>query len=328
MRLNHSLIKHWLTISITTFLISYLMWSIMDYENLVRLKINYWNIFFDISYCAIYTIFSLMVSNTLGRILIEDKINHLRFSIHVVVLLIANLTWAISFENLFKTFWNEDNDVYWDRLYIFTLAGTLLTMTNACMYYCRIIIKKEKENIQLNNNLLRTQANPHFIFNSINTLVDLIQTDSIAAEKFTLKLSEIYRYIVNHLDKNIVSINQEISFVKSYCQLLNLSSPCTINLEINDELERSKGKILALSVQMMVENAIKHNRHTKEEPLTIYINKLDKYIVIKNKLNPIKSSLPTTRKGLANLSKRYKQLGKEITINKDPKFFEVKLPII
>ena len=116
--------------------------------------------------------------------------------------------------------------------------------------------------------------------------------------------------------------------MKSYCQLLNLSSPCTINLEINDELERSKGKILALSVQMMVENAIKHNRHTKEEPLTIYINKLDKYIVIKNKLNPIKSSLPTTRKGLANLSKRYKQLGKEITINKDPKFFEVKLPII
>ena len=79
---------------------------------------------------------------------------------------------------------------------------------------------------------------------------------------------------------------------------------------------------------MMVENAIKHNCHTKDNPLSITIYRQDEYIIVRNVLNPIKSSLPTTKKGLENLHLHYNQLGKELIVSNDNKYFEVKLPIL
>lgn len=119
----------------------------------------------------------------------------------------------------------------------------------------------------LTNNLLRQQMNPHFIFNSINTLADLIEENPVQAESFTLKFSEIYRYVVTHLDDETVPVHEEIHFVKNYCELQEISSPHTIHVEIAEELEICKNKTLPLAIQMMVENAIKHNCHTKERPL-------------------------------------------------------------
>ena len=201
-------------------------------------------------------------------------------------------------------------------------------MVNACLYYCSILIRKEKENVVLTNNLLRQQMNPHFIFNSINTLADLIEENPAQAESFTLKFSEIYRYVVTHLDDETVPVHEEIHFVKNYCELQEISSPHTIHVEIAEELERCKNKTLPLAIQMMVENAIKHNCHTKESPLSISVYCHGEYIIVRNVVNPIKSTLPTTQKGLSNLRLRYSQLGKELVVSNDNKYFEVKLPIL
>lgn len=201
-------------------------------------------------------------------------------------------------------------------------------MVNACLYYCSILIKKENENVVLAYNLLRQQTNPHFIFNSINTLADLIEENPVLAESFTLKFSEIYRYVVTHLDDETVPIHEEIHFVKNYCELQEISSPHTIHVEVTEELERYKGKILPLAIQMMVENAIKHNSHTKENPLSISIYRQNEYIIVRNTLNPIKSSLPTTQRGLVNLRQRYEHIEKKLIVSNDNKYFEVKLPII
>ena len=201
-------------------------------------------------------------------------------------------------------------------------------MVNACLYYCSILIRKEKETVVLTNNLLRQQMNPHFIFNSINTLADLIEENPVQAESFTLKFSEIYRYVVTHLDNETVPVHEEIHFVKNYCELQEISSPHTMHIEIAEELERCKDKTLPLSIQMMVENAIKHNCHTKERPLFISVYCHGEYIIVRNVVNPIKSTLPTTQKGLSNLRLRYSQLGKELVVSNDNKYFEVKLPIL
>lgn len=324
----HSFIKIWFIISIATCIFSYLLWALMDFDTFVGTGITIEVLCFDIAYCSVYTMFSLWISNTLGSIFVKDKISYPRFASHVILLLIADVTWAVIFENVFDDFWQAGNDVYWDRLYVFGLIATLLTMVNACLYYCSILIKKEKENVILTNNLLRQQTNPHFIFNSINTLADLIEENPVQAESFTLKFSEIYRYVVTHLDDETVPIHEEIHFVRNYCELQEISSPHTIRVEIAEELKRCKDKTLPLAMQMMVENAIKHNCHTKECPLSISIYRQNEYIIVRNVLNPIKSSLPTTQKGLENLEKRYGQLGKQLIISNDKKYFEIKLPIL
>ena len=159
-------------------------------------------------------------------------------------------------------------------------------------------------------------------------VADLIEENPVQAESFTLKFSEIYRYVVTHLDDEMVPVHEEIHFVKNYCELQEISSPHTIHVEIAEELERCKNKTLPLAIQMKVENAIKHNCQTKEAPLSISIYRQDEYVIVRNVLNPIKSSLPTTQKGLANLRQRYKQIGKELIVSNDDKYFVVKLPIL
>ena len=159
-------------------------------------------------------------------------------------------------------------------------------------------------------------------------VADLIEENPVQAESFTLKFSEIYRYVVTHLDNETVPVHEEIHFVKNYCELQEISSPHTIHVEIAEELERCKNKTLPLAIQMKVENAIKHNCQTKEAPLSISIYRQDEYVIVRNVLNPIKCSLPTTQKGLANLRQRYKQIGKELIVSNDDKYFVVKLPIL
>lgn len=300
----------------------------MDFDTFVGRDVTFEDLCFDILYCSFYTFFSLWVSISLGNIFIKNKISYPRFATHILLLLLANSGWAVAFENIFDSLWHAGNDVYWDRLYVFGLIATLLTMVNACLYYCSILIRKEKENVVLTNNLLRQQMNPHFIFNCINTLADLIDENPVQAESFTLKFSEIYRYVVTHLDNETVPVHEEIHFVKNYCVLQEISSPHTMHIEIAEELERCKDKTLPLSIQMMVENAIKHNCHTKEAPLSISIYRQDEYVIVRNVLNSIKSSLPTTQKGLSNLRLRYSQLGKELVVSNDNKYFDVKLPIL
>ena len=186
-----SFIKNWCIISIATCIFSYIMWGLMDFETFVGTGLTIEDLCFDIAYCSFYTLFSLWVSFFLGNIFVRDKISYPRFATHILLLLLANSVLAVAFENIFDNLWHDGNDVYWDRLYVFGLIATLLTMVNACMYYCSILIRKEKENVVLTNNLLRQQMNPHFIFNSINTLADLIEENPVQAESFTLKSTDM-----------------------------------------------------------------------------------------------------------------------------------------
>ena len=247
----------------------------------------------------------------------------------IVTFCFSYIMWGLIDTSMFLNYviyGDQKNNVYWNRLYIFGVAVIFVYILIIYMYYMYLIIKKE--NTKLYNTLLRLQANPHFIFNCINTLADLIQENPVQAEYFTLKFSEIYRYVVNYMDKKTVPIYKEIIFVKDYCKLYEISSPHTTNVEISEELLKSRDMILPLAIQMLVQNAIKHNSHTKEEPLFIAIFRHNEYIVVRNEWKPIKTSFTTTKKGLPNLNKRYSQFGKKIFTSNNKNYFEVKLPIL
>lgn len=175
-----------------------------------------------------------------------------------------------------------------------------------------IKLNEELKNQQIRTQfeVLQNQMSPHFLFNSLNTLTTLIAEDQNIAINFIEKLSEVYRYILQNKEKELVSLDEELEFVKAYIFLLQMRYPENLSVDINiDELERKKS-IAPLTLQMLVENAIKHNVVSKAHPLRIdiYIEK-GKTIVVKNNLQEKKSIGKSTKTGLHNIRSRYAYFG-------------------
>ncbi|PIE97340.1 MAG: hypothetical protein CR961_02055 [Polaribacter sp.] len=132
---------------------------------------------------------------------------------------------------------------------------------------------------------LKTQIDPHFLFNSLNVLTSLISENPEKAEKFTTKLSKVYRYVLEQRNKELVPISEELDFAKTYIDLLQMRFENAIRFEISAELHKTELKIVPLSLQLLLENAVKHNVVSVSEPLTIKIYKKDEFLVIENNKN-------------------------------------------
>jgi two-component system, LytTR family, sensor kinase len=185
-----------------------------------------------------------------------------------------------------------------------------------------------EENLIFQNQTLKNQVNPHFLFNSLNTLSALINSDPETAEKFTIRLASIYRYILENNIKDQVDLEKEISFIEDYFYLHRVRDEGKIEMKVSIA-DAGKYKILPVSLQLLVENAINHNMSSTEHPLKIEVFLENENIVVKNNLQKLSSSLKTTKTGLKNLSQRVKIVtGKSITIEENNEFFSVKIPLI
>ncbi len=177
---------------------------------------------------------------------------------------------------------------------------------------------------------LKNQISPHFLFNSLNTLAAIIPEDQNSAVKFTEKLSEVYRYILSYKDKELVPLETELDFIESYLYLLKMRYPENLFVEYKIEEKDKKMFVAPLTLQMLVENAIKHNVISKSKPLTIEIyTDSQKNIVVKNQLQKKVIGYNSTRTGLDNIKKRYKYLShKTIEIIDTNTSFIVSIPLI
>lgn len=185
-----------------------------------------------------------------------------------------------------------------------------------------------EENLIFQNETLKNQVNPHFLFNSLNTLSSLIVTQPELAEVFINRLSSIYRYILENGTKDRVSVEVELSFIKDYFFLHRIRDDKKIQLEIMEE-GLGKYEILPVSLQILVENAIKHNKATRESPLMISIYIENRNIVVKNNLQKMAVQLPSTQIGLKNLAQRVKLVtGKALIIEETLTDYTVKIPLL
>lgn len=176
---------------------------------------------------------------------------------------------------------------------------------------------------------LKNQLDPHFLFNSLNVLTSLIGENPNQAEKFTTKLSKVYRYVLEQKDKDLTSLEEELKFAKSYMQLLQMRFEEAIEYNIPDEVSDSDLKIVPLSLQLLLENAVKHNVITSEQPLKIDIYEDGGYLVIENSVNPKSSLGKSTKVGLRNIKQRYELVSSnKVSIEHDKKIFKVKLPLL
>lgn len=186
----------------------------------------------------------------------------------------------------------------------------------------------QKESIKATYDSLKNQVNPHFLFNSLNALTNLVYQDQDQAAKFIKQLSEVYRYVLDTRDKEVVPIVDELNFLNSYLFLQQIRFGNKLKIEIN--LEGLKGNLPPLAIQMLMENAIKHNIISDEQPLIIHLYKENDMIVVKNSLQQKKVlSDNSPGVGLENIRKRYAFLSnKPMEVIKDEHSFQVKLPIL
>jgi LytS/YehU family sensor histidine kinase len=188
--------------------------------------------------------------------------------------------------------------------------------------------KLREENLIFQNETLKSQVNPHFLFNCMNTLSALVGEQPEMAEKFIQKLSSIYRYILENGTRDRVPLKAELDFIQDYFFLHKIRDDGKIDLEVVVN-ELDKYEILPVSLQILVENAIKHNKATIEEPLHISVFIEGDMIVIKNNLQRMATQLKSTEIGLKNLSDRVKlATGKDLVIEETDNFFLVKVPLL
>lgn len=252
--------------------------------------------------------------------------------VQVVYTFLATLQIALPSERLSKE--GGTGLVIWamiTNLALILIAVLIGTVYRFMRENYQIKVKNEmlqKESAEARFANLKEQLNPHFLFNSFSTLNGLIDDNSEKAKKFVHDMSDLYRYILKneHIDK--VMLKEEIEFAKTYLSMMKERFGDSIEEMIDISKEAMEMKVPPLAIQILIENAVKHNNFDQNHPLNISIQSIDQNIEVKNSLKvrqvPSDHSL-----GLYNLNQRYKYMSnKEVIIKKTKETFEVKIPLL
>lgn len=191
------------------------------------------------------------------------------------------------------------------------------------------IEQEKKEKVEFEFQVLKNQVNPHFLFNSFSTLIALIEEQPAQAVAYTEKLSDFFRTILQYKDQKVISLVEELQLIESYFYLLKKRFGDNLDLNINLEKNIRETFIPPLTLQILIENAVKHNVISKDKPLVINIYEDEGRIIVENNLQPKLTAEVSTGIGLENIRKRYRLITQnEIVTEKTDLIFRISLPII
>ena len=213
---------------------------------------------------------------------------------------------------------------------IIGLAYEILFLKKEQELDSKIVAQLDQERQTAELQALTNELEPHFIFNALNVLSPLISTDAAKAQVFTIKLSQAYKYLLRNKDRDLIPLSEEIRFIQDYFFLLQIRHPNKLHLTL-DLQDNATDAILILpfALQVLVENAIKHNQFSEAQPLQITITVNKQFIELNNTIIPKLYAVESTNVGLKNLSARYKLIcNKNIIIYRTETLFLVKLPLI
>lgn len=211
--------------------------------------------------------------------------------------------------------------VLYGKIYELLYAKQMVEMENE---------RLKNENLSWQYNTLVNQVNPHFLFNSLNSLSMLVrEQQNDAAVTYIGQMSDTYRYIMEEGKAEKTTVRNELRFLEAYGYLLEIRYAGKLGVKIDVGKEFFDCEIPPLSIQPLIENAVKHNTITSSHPMTITITAKDNHIVVSNPIYPKLQPEESTGIGLSNLSSRYELIvGHKIEVINDGKSFTVKLPII
>ncbi len=337
MKLFPKILKISISISLIVMVLNFIFGG-LEMEELLDPAI--WGLFFFYS-------FALTVVNALYFDFFAKKIGWENASLKrvffaatgsIVVTLITYFLCRMVDNTIFKgetlvTFLNNEKLGY----YLFPLLFTaLVSLFFHLVYFYRALQEKKVTEQKIiagtasaKFESLKNQIDPHFLFNSLNVLTSLIEENPEQAQKFTTSLSKIYRYVLEQKDKELVSLEEELAFAVTYMKLLKMRFENSIFYEVPDELSTADAKVVPLSLQLLLENTIKHNVVSANRPLKIKIYEADGYLVIENNFQ--KKEVLHKRKGvgLQNIVDRYNLVTRrKVFIEQNEQIFAVKLPIL
>lgn len=235
-----------------------------------------------------------------------------------------------------KGFTTKDEDLKWKLLILILVTSFIYKVIYTILFSYKQYavaqietVQNERKQLELQFEALKSQLSPHYLFNSLNTISSLIYNDPQTAEQFIRRLALTYQYILSTQHKKHVPLLEEIEFVQSYYYLLRIRFQQSLTLEINLPNSVMNSPIPPLTLQLLVENAVKHNTINPEKPLFIYISSIDNTeLRVMNTKNESEQASASFRIGLENIRKRYQFFTNRKIEVKDEEKFIVSLPVI
>jgi hypothetical protein len=269
----------------------------------------------------------------------EQTAQRISIQVFMAVLFSGSLSVLVSFIYDKTEFWGRAfrwQDYVYNAITALSFVVALIVVYEAVFYFVRWrqstreAEKLKEANLQSQLESLKNQVSPHFLFNSLNTLSSLIEENPKEAVRFVNQLSRVYRYLLQSNEKKLTTLKEELDFLQAYFFLLKTRFGAGVDLHVDIPAEKMQTLIPPLTLQILVENAVKHNVVSVNRPLQIslVVNEEGK-IVIRNNLQKKTLNVISSGMGLANISAKYKLMNKPgLLVNELPEEFEVQLPII
>lgn len=333
MKAKHKgIIIEWGILTIISFLFYDIIW-IPTSEDFSFLQIkdvaNY--LLADFTYCACLSFCIIWADIHIAQLKYFSQVCYKRQLLLSFTILFSNVLLSVILENTYESLVSAPYDSFEEGLLLVCLISTISSLAHCAQYYSRMISEQSEQIITTQKKMLKMQLDPHFLFNSLNILIGIVHTSPDDAEKFIIRLSHIYRYIIKSIEQDMASISDSINFAIDYAALLNIRFPNKIDFQVDPSLEQNKCEYIpVMSLQLLIENAVKHNIPDDYRKLQIKISRRDNNLIVRNSINEteIYSSKDSLGLGLKNLYERYRILGERSPqIRNTENFFEVELPI-
>jgi LytS/YehU family sensor histidine kinase len=271
---------------------------------------------------------------------INKRISWVQFPFkRFVVGIISTVGYTVFVAMILLKLWEWSRDIKFTSYYIFILISLIITFLITLFLHGREFLlqwkqsaveaeRYQKESLSAKYESLKNQINPHFLFNSLNVLSNLVYTDQEKAALFIKKMADVYRYVLDTQGRELVDVEEELKFAESYIYLQQIRFGN--NLKVNIQVDHNHGKVLPLAIQMLIENAIKHNEVSSQLPLEININSTQSYIEVVNTIQA--KYLPREDSpglGLENIRKRYEFLTSQpVEVKDQDGKFLVRIPVL
>jgi sensor histidine kinase YesM len=251
------------------------------------------------------------------------------FGLFLLRVIISVFLYQVPFEKFIQNeTWNNYSFGLWITL-------SIVSVFHIIFFYNRYQKNKIKEQKVIAGaasakfDALKNQLDPHFLFNSLNVLTSLIEENPKNAQKFTTSLSKVYRYVLEQKNKDLITVDEELDFARTYMSLLKMRFEDSIIFEIPDKALNPESKVVPLSLQLLLENAVKHNMVTSSKPLHIKIYESEGMLIVENNLQPKQIVKKSSGVGLENIKQRYNLLSnKKVSINQQANRFAVAIPML
>lgn len=335
------LFKEWLILWMSVFVLYQMLWPILynfpaDFFNnhgFIATSLQY--LAFNAVYCAV----SLFIAYKCVWLARRKKSISAKIATLSGCLCLFNFLWSIVFAIIVSPLYLDSGPIAIDAIdtYALAITSTMILSLLFASKYIKAYIKeadlrsKEREDakdIAIKN--LQLQISPHFLFNNLSTLSSLIDEDKHKAEDFLMHLSQFYRHTLQNIPNALISISDELTQLEDYLALLRARfgpSVC-ISIRVGDGMG-NRGLLPPGTIQLLVENCIKHNRFSRKNPLSIVIESDEKSLTVINDFRPLKKSMDSNKIGQENIKARYRLLDNQnVIIEHDSDHYSVTIPLI